>query len=188
MERINSITNSDIILNNKAKKNLEIIKDKLHVASILCSKSNIYFNRVKMILIIPNLLLSSVGVIVNNNNHIEPEILKIINTVINALTLLLIGIHTSFKISEASDTMKSGVVSLTKLLHTLESFENSDLLTAEHINQTTLNYDVIMSNLTDFPQHIRKNVQKEYATQKHLPICINGIKKTIIERTISNEV
>ena len=188
MDRINSISSSDIILNNKAKKSLEIIKDKLHVASVLCSKSAIYFNRVKMILIIPNLLLQSVGVIVNNNNHIDVEILKVINTVINALTLLLIGIHTSFRINEQVDIMKNGVVSLTKLLHTLESFENSDMLTAEHVNQTTLNYDIIMSNLSDFPQHIRNSVQNEYATQKHLPICINGIKKTFIERTLSTEV
>jgi len=187
MDRINSITSSDIILNNKAKKSLEIIKDKLHVASVLCSKSAIYFNRVKMILIIPNLLLSSGGVIVNNNLRDE-EFLKIINTVINALTLLLIGIHTSFRINEQVDIMKNGVVSLTKLLHTLESFENSDMLTADHVNQTTLNYDIIMSNLSDFPQHIRTSVQNEYATQKHLPICINGIKKTFIERSSSTEV
>ena len=37
-------------------------------------------------------------------------------------------------------------------------------------------------------QNIRTSVQNEYATQKHLPICINGIKKTFVERTLSTEV
>ena len=45
--------------------------------------------RVKMIFIIPNLLLSSVGVIVNNNNHIDVEVLKVISLIF----LLILIIH-----------------------------------------------------------------------------------------------
>ena len=183
MERTNSKITVDspiIALNNKSKKNLEIIKDRLHVATVLCSKSSIFYGRMKMFLIVPNLLLSSTGAFINNQ-EIDHDTLKIVNTVINGLTILLIGLQTSFRISEQSDLFKNASNALIKILHDIEAKECSDLITSDFIISSTQQYDQIMSNLADFPKHIRENVRNEYGGMKHLPIVINGIKKTFIE-------
>ena len=183
MERTNSkiqIESPIIALNNKSKKNLEIIKDRLHVAAVLTSKSSIFYGRMKMFLIVPNLLLSSTGAFINNQN-IESDTLKIVNTVINGLTILLIGLQTSFRISEQSDLFKNASNALIKILHDIEAKECSDLITSDFIISSTQQYDQIMSNLADFPKHIRESVRSEYGGMKHLPIVINGITKTFIE-------
>jgi hypothetical protein len=169
-----------IALNHKSKKNLEIIKDRLHVATVLCSKSSIFYGRMKMFLIVPNFLLSATGAFINNQ-QILPETLKIINTIINGLTILLIGLQTSFRISEQSDLFRNASNALIKILHDIEAKECCDSITPDFIIYATQQYDQIMSNLSDFPRHIRESVRTEYGGQKHLPIVINGIKKTFIE-------
>lgn len=50
----------------------------------------------------------AVGVIRNNNNTINSEAFKIINTVLNDSTSVLIGVPTSFRISERCDLYTSG--------------------------------------------------------------------------------
>jgi hypothetical protein len=183
MERASSKIQIDspiIALNNKSKKNLEIIKDRLHVAAVLCSKSSIFYGRMKMFLIVPNLLLSSTAAFINNQ-QINHETLKIVNTIINGLTILLIGLQTSFRISEQSDLFKNSSNAFIKILHDIEAKECSDLITPDFIISSTQQYDQIMSNLSDFPRHIRENVRNEYGGMKHLPIIINGITKTFIE-------
>jgi hypothetical protein len=182
MQRANSIASIEIpvVLNTKSKKNLEIIKDRLFVAIVLCSKSSIWYGRLRMVLIIPNLLLSSVGAFINNQN-IEHETLKIVNTIINGLTIMLIGLQTSFRISEHSDSFKNSSNALIKILHDIEARECSDMLSSDYINSATQQYDQIMGNLPDIPRHIRESVRNEFMTFRHLPILINGVKKTFIE-------
>ena len=182
MQRANSIASIEIpvLLNAKSKKNLEIIKDRLFVAIVLCSKSSIWYGRIKMILIVPNVLISSVGVFINSNDT-NSEVLKIVNTVINGLTIMLIGLQTSFRISEQSDLFKNSSNALIKILHDIEARECSDMLSSDYINSAITQYDQIMANIPDIPKHIRKSVRNEFMTLRHLPIIINGCKKLFIE-------
>ena len=168
------------ILNSKAKRNKEMIKDRTEVASILCSRSSVYYSRLKHLLIIPNLIISSGSAIINNQNF-EYETLKIYNTVVNSVTVLLLGLVTTFKVSENADTFRNTASALTKLLHDIESKEGSDDITVEFITQSTEKYDVLMSNLPNFPNHIKTKVRNEFGTKKYLPLIINGIAKLVVE-------
>jgi hypothetical protein len=163
----------------KLKKAQQVIKDKLLVASILCNKSSIYYNRFKMFLVVPNLFISSCSAIVNNQD-LDVSFLKIFNTVINTITVLLLGLQTSFRVSEMTDIYKNQSNALVKLMHEQEGLEMKNTLTFDNITSITERYDTIMGNLM-FPSYIMKQVRDEYGTKKHLPMCINHIEKTFIE-------
>jgi hypothetical protein len=179
MNRSNSFDNS-AILNSKARRNKEMIKDRTEVASILCSRSSIYYSRLKHMLIIPNLIISSCSAIINNQNF-EYETLKIYNTVVNSITVLLLGLVTTLKVSENADIFRNTATQLTKILHEIESREGSETITTEFITQSTEKYDVLMSTLPHFPNHVKNNVRNEFGTKKWLPLVINGIVKLTVE-------
>jgi hypothetical protein len=179
MDRSNSLDVVPPVLNSKGKKNKEMLKDKTEVASILCSRSSIY-TRVKHLLIIPNLIISSVSAIVNNQN-IEHNTLKIYNTIINSITVLLLGLTTTLKVSENADAFKNSANALTKLLHEIEGKEASDTITVDFISTSTQQYDLIMGTLPNFPTHIKNEVRGEFGGKKWLPLCINGIVKIVVE-------
>ena len=179
MERSNSFDNI-AILNSKARRNKEMIKDRTEVASILCSRSSIYYSRLKHMLIIPNLIISSCSAIINNQIF-EYETLKIYNTVVNSITVLLLGLVTTLKVSENADIFRNTATQLTKILHEIESREGSETITTEFITQSTEKYDVLMSTLPHFPNHVKNNVRNEFGTKKWLPLVINGIAKLTVE-------
>ena len=70
MIRVNSCSPLDsrlMALNSKSWK-IEIVKDRLFVAIVLCNKSSNWYGRMKKILIIPNIIISSTGAFINNQN------------------------------------------------------------------------------------------------------------------------
>ena len=162
----------------KINKNKEIIKDNLFVACILCNDTAIFYNRLKAFSILPNLLISSVAVIINQHNFDNPFILQIFNTMVNSITVLLVGLSTSYKISENADTFRNSYNALTKLLHDLENKEmlengiNSDIIIL-----ITNQYDMVLDTLPQIPYHIRNKVRDTWKGKKHLPIMINGYAK-----------
>jgi hypothetical protein len=166
--------------NSKLKRNTEILKDRLHVASVLCNRASIYYTRFKNILLFPNLLISSVSMIFNNQNF-DPEVLKYYNTCVNAITVFLIAIQNQMKIAENADLFKTSSNSLLTLLHEVENMENKEeQMTSEFLSNSTQKYDMIMSNLPIIPSSIRERTRNEYGGKFHLPLIINGLAKVSI--------
>lgn len=163
-------------LNKKLLKNKHVIKDKLEVATILCYKCSSYYNRIKNFIIIPTLLLSTISFILNNQN-IEPAYLKIINSIVNGLTLGLVGIQSQLKVVENADNFKNHATTFQKLLHDLEAKESMENLNGEAITTIIQQYDVIISHLPNIPEHIKSDIRKMFGGKKHLPHICNGIEK-----------
>jgi len=167
----------DIVIN--INKNKEIIKDNLFVACILCSHTAIFYNRLKALSILPNLIISSAAVIINQQ-HFENDdfILQIFNTIVNSITLLLVGLSTSYKISENADLFRNSTNALTKLLHDLENKEMIENgINSDTIILITNQYDMVLDTLPPIPYHIRNKVRDVWKGKKHLPIMINGYAK-----------
>lgn len=166
---------------DKLKRNTEILKDRLHVASVLCNKTAIYYGRVKNLLLFPNLILSSVSMIFNNQNF-PPDVLKYYNTCVNALTVLLIAIMNQLKISENHDLFKNTSNSLLSLLHDIENHEmkENSAISSEYIANCNQKYDMLMGGLPNIPSRISNSVRNEYGGRYHLPIIINGVPKLSI--------
>ena len=167
-------------MEDKLKKNLEVLKDRLHVASVLCNKSALYYSRLKNILLFPNLLISSVSMIFNNQNF-DPDVLKYYNTCVNAITVFLIAIMNQLKISENADLFRTSSNGLLSLLHDIENAElKNEGLSSEFLANSNQKYDMLMGSIPNIPSKIKSIVQQEYGGKFHLPIIINGIPKVSI--------
>jgi hypothetical protein len=171
-------------MGDKLQKNIEILKDKLHVSTVLCNRASIYYTRFKNVLLFPNLLISSISMIVNQNG-VDSDFLKYYNTCVNAITVFLIALQNQLKIAENADIFKSSSSSLLILLHEVENAENKDEpISSEFVSNSTQKYDMIMSSLPVIPSSIREKTRNEFAGKMHLPVLINGIAKV----SISDEV
>jgi hypothetical protein len=171
-------------MGDKLQKNIEILKDKLHVSTVLCNRASIYYTRFKNVLLFPNLLISSISMIVNQNG-VDSDFLKYYNTCVNAITVFLIALQNQLKISENADIFKSSSSSLLMLLHEIENAENKEEgLSLEFVSNSTQKYDMIMGSLPVIPSSIREKTRNEFAGKMHLPVLINGIAKV----SISDEV
>jgi hypothetical protein len=138
-------------MGDKLQKSKEILKDRLHVAGVLCNKSAIYYSRLKNILLFPNLLISSSISMIFNNQNFDPKFLKYYNTCVNAITVFLIALQNQLKISENSDIFKSSSNNLLMLLHEVENAENKEEgLSLEFLSNSTQKYDMIMSSIYRF--------------------------------------
>jgi hypothetical protein len=167
-------------MGDKLQKNIEVLKDKLHVSTVLCNRACIYYTRFKNILLFPNLIISSISMIVNQNG-IDSNFLKYYNTCVNAITVFLIALQNQLKISENSDIFKSSSNNLLMLLHEVENAENKEEgLSLEFVSNSTQKYDMIMSSLPVIPSNIREKTRNEFAGKMHLPVLINGIAKVSI--------
>lgn len=167
-------------MEDKLKKNLEVLKDRLHVASVLCNRSNIYYSTIKSLLLFPNMLISSVSMIFNNQNF-DSTFLRYYNTIINSITVFLLAVQTQLKISENADIFKSSSNSLLGLLHELENAEGkNEPISSEFISNTNQRYDMIMAALPIIPSRIREKTRAEYGGKFHLPLIINGVAKISI--------
>jgi hypothetical protein len=167
-------------MGDKLQKNIEILRDRLYVSSVLCNRASIYYTRFKNVLLFPNLLISSISMIINQNG-IDPDFLKFYNTAVNAITVFLIALQNQMKISENADIFKSSSNSLLILLHEVENAENKDEpVSSEFVSNSTQKYDMIMSSLPVIPSRIREKTRNEFAGTMHLPVIINGIPKVSI--------
>lgn len=108
------------------------LRDKMLVASFLCNKSSIYYNRFEMLLVVPNLIISSVSALVNNQD-IDFHILMVFNTI----TVLLFGIMTSFRVAERADIYKNQSNALVTLMHEQEALKMNNFITFDNITSLT---------------------------------------------------
>lgn len=167
-------------MEDKLQKNIEILKDRLHVASVLTNRSSIYYSRIKSILLFPNMLISSVSMIFNNQNF-DSTFLRYYNTIINSITVFLLAVQTQLKISENADIFKSSSNSLLTILHEIENKENTGILSSEFVGTCNQRYDLIMGNIPIIPSRIREKTREEYKGKYHLPLIINGCPKLTVQ-------
>jgi hypothetical protein len=91
---------------------------------------------------------------------------------------LLVGLSTSYKISENADLFRNSTNALTKLLHDLENKEMIENgINSDTIILITNQYDMVLDTLPPIPYHIRNKVRDVWKGKKHLPIMINGYAK-----------
>lgn len=183
MEEIHT---SSVNINRKLKRSKSVLKDKLEIASILCHNCSNYYYRLKTILIIPTLLISSVSFVCNNQD-IDGIVLKWINSIVNAITIILIGIQSNLKVVENCDIFKNSSTAFTKLLHELEGQEIlEDDIDPKYINILMERYDILISNLPIIPSHIKKQIEEEFGGKKHMPLIVNNLPKLCDDSPITN--
>lgn len=162
---------------------LEEYRDKCYVNNVLCQKSSEYYGRLKMLISIPLIILSSIMTVMNsaelNSSSIDiyyMRIVKILNIILNSFTVLLISFNNTFKISEKHNQFRILSIKYIKLCHVLEDNLVYSINQISHntIFELVVEYDNLNESLEySFPDHIKRAVKKMYKNKKTLPNILN---------------
>lgn len=180
---------NNIIKKNKCLRILDKYQDNSFIYSVLCSKSSRHFNFMKYLFMIPLIIISSVMSVINSNID-DSNVIKILNTIVNIVTALMLSLNNIFLFEARANEFKSLSSKFAKLSHSIESklLDPEVEISNDFIHSIIDSYDLIVESIDfDIPNFILKSVHNKYKTLKSLPIICNGIPKSEnnIEASIS---
>jgi len=152
---------------------------------ILCSKANQHWSLVKFIFQIPLILTSSVMCILNSFDDGKGD-LKIVNVVVNGVSVLLISYQSNLKVSEKVELFKNLSNQFLQLAHEIEGKE-PESLDRSTVNNLIEKYDGLVTSclFEDIPKSIKLEVIKLFEG-KALPLQLNGASGLHIKQNSSS--
>jgi hypothetical protein len=159
------------MLNNEQIKLLKVYKDKSYVLHILCNETNQHYQCVKNFLSFPIILSSAIMTIINSS-ELEPELLKPINIIINAITTIILSYMNNYKIAEKSEAFKNLGNKMIKLSHDIEDKLTNDIdnVTIDDIRDIINRYDSFNESiLYEYPKYIKNKVLLKLKDKYILP-------------------
>ena len=150
-------------------------RDRSYVFASLCSSSYEFFSKLRSLMNIPLLIISSLMAILNSGQF-QPETMKLPNIIINACTALILALIANFRLAEKDTEFKKVSIQMTKLCHKIEDDLNNNLrtLTGENISNFIKEYDNIVENLDyTFPYFLKERCKKMYKNNRSLPSILN---------------
>jgi hypothetical protein len=152
--------------------NLNIInqyRDKAFIYNILSLRTATFYNRIKQIIQLPIILISSIMAILNSS--FKPDDMQIANVVLNGCTALLMNISGTYQIAEKASRYKNTGQKWSQLLHLIEDKINNHNLENDDIRDIVRVYDELITQCDDIPQFICDKVKKQFEG-KHLPVIL----------------
>ena len=170
-------------MDNRAEK----LYDKCEAMSLLCGKANNHWSLVKFIFQIPLILTSSVMCILNSFDDGKGN-LKIVNVVVNGVSVLLISYQSNLKVAEKCESFKNLSNQFLQLAHEIEG-KPPEELDRNTLNILTEKYDALISTclFEDIPKSIKIEVIKLF-DGKSLPLQLNGASGLTVKRNSGNIV
>ena len=161
--------------------------DKCEAMCILCSKANQHWSLVKFIFQIPLILTSSVMCILNSFDDGKGN-LKIVNVIVNGVSVLLISYQSNLKVAEKVELFKNLSNQFLQLAHDIEGRE-PDTLDRNTVNNLIEKYDSLVTSclFEDIPKNIKLEVIKLFEG-KSLPLQLNGASGLSIKRNSGNTI
>ena len=150
-------------------------RDRSYVFASLCSSSYEFFSKLRSVMNIPLIVISSVMAILNSGSF-SSEDMKLPIIIINACTALILALISNFKLAEKDTEFKKVSIQMTKLCHKIEDDLNNNLriLTGENISNFIKEYDSIVENLDyTFPYFLKERCNKMYKNNRSLPSILN---------------
>jgi hypothetical protein len=159
----------------------EKLYDKCEAMSLLCGKANNHWSLVKFIFQIPLILTSSVMCILNSFDDGKGN-LKIVNVVVNGVSVLLISYQSNLKVAEKCELFKNLSNQFLQLAHEIEG-KPPEELDRNTLNTLTEKYDTLISSclFEDIPKGIKMDVIKIF-DGKSLPLQLNGASGLSLKR------
>jgi hypothetical protein len=166
---------------------LEEYNDKIFIYSLLCIQTNKYYNILKYSFQIPLILTSTILSILNSNIKNEESSMKIINTVFNIITALILSINNIFRFESKANNFRNNYNKFQKLSHFIEKkILDKNEINIDLINNIISEYTNIIENIEDeIPIHICNRINLIYNTYKTLPVIITSNNK-IIKQSVNN--
>ena len=161
-------------LDNRKK---ELI-DRAEVMSVLCSKTSVFWFKLKMIIQLPLIFTSSAMVILNSyfkKDH--KKHMQLPNIIVNSLNVLLLTSMNMLKVVEKADHFKSKANEFLELSHQIEASRSIEQLDNEKFITLQDKYDMLIRAcmVESIPEHIKRNVKKTFEGKKTVPLFINGM-------------
>lgn len=173
-------TVNNILQNTKI---LEEYRDRCYVNNVLCQKSCDFYGKIKLLISIPLILLSSLMTILNSSELNSTEIdynfqkgIKVLNIILNAFTVVLISLTNTLKISEKQSNFRNLAIKYNKLCHVIEDnlIYSVDNISHKSIFELITEYDNLNEALEySFPEHIKNRVKAIYKNKRTLPNILN---------------
>ena len=150
-----------------------ILIDKCEAMSLLTSKTNGRWSLIKFIFQIPLILTSSVMCILNSFEIEGKNNLKIPNVVVNGISVLLLSMQSTMRVSEKCELFKSLSNQFLVLAHQIEN--EDDELSNDKIKNYVDKYDTLMASclFEDIPTSHKREVMILF-DGRHLPLQLNG--------------
>lgn len=150
---------------------LKQYQEKSFVSSILAEEACNYYHMIKNIVNIPLIICNSIMVCINSI-IIDPDLLKILNIILNTSTGLILSLISSFKIYEHITMFNQLRIKYTRITHLLDTKITNEIekIDNDFIQSIINEYDSITeANEFQFPLHIRAKVKKQYESKLSLP-------------------
>jgi hypothetical protein len=150
-------------------------RDRSYVFASLCSSSYEFFSKLRSVMNLPLIVISSVMAILNSGQF-EPEDMKLPNIIINSLTALILALISNFKLAEKETEFKKVSIQMTKICHRMEDSLHNHIrtITSDEITNYIKEYDSIVENLDyTFPYFLKERTKKLYKNNRTLPSILN---------------
>lgn len=180
MQNDENVENIEIIQNTKI---LEEYRDRCYVCNILCQKSCDFYGKLKLLISLPLIILSSIMTILNSSElNRENTILEktrgiqIANIILNTFTIFLISLNNTFKLSEKQSNFRVLSVKFNKLCHIIEDnlYYSVNTISPKSVFELIIEYDNLNEALEySFPEHIKTKVKNIYKNTRTLPNILN---------------
>ena len=157
---------------NNNSNNFDIIyqyKDKAFIYNILCIRTSTFYNRIKNVIQLPIIIISSIMAIMNST--FRPDDLQISNVVLNGCTAFLLNLGGTYQIAEKASRYKSNGQKWSQLIHLIEDKLSNNNTESDDIRDIVRVYDELITQSDDIPEFICNNVKKQFKG-KHMPVIL----------------
>lgn len=164
MKRSSTLITSD----SETNPILKGLEDKSFVMTIFCNDCYKYYNSLKQICIV-GLIITSSSMVILNSYESKSAWIQYINIVMNTINIFIITFQSKFEIIEKTKIY----FDLSNQFNTLHN-DIIDKVTLkrdndEFINESTLKYNNLQTNVKDFPENIRKKIIERFKSDRTLP-------------------
>jgi hypothetical protein len=171
-------------MNNNNFDLINQYKDKTYIYNILCIKTATFYNRVKQVVQLPIILISSIMAILNST--FQPDDMQVANVVLNGTTAFLMNLVGTYQIAEKTSRYSQVGQKWSQLLHLIEDKINNNQNTNDDVRDIIRVYDELISQSSDIPEFICNTVKRNFKG-RHLPVILqdSGTPKSE-SRPVSN--
>lgn len=151
---------------------IKTLEDKCYVMSIVCGDCSRYFNKIKNILLIPLILVSSFLVVANGNADDANEWIKYVNMALNGMNIVLMGIQSKLEVVEKTHMFNELSKKYSQLYNDICNKQMLEEVDAVYLHEITMKYDNLQNSDISIPNKIRKRVIDKYKNKRVLPNCL----------------
>lgn len=149
---------------------IQSYEDKTLIMSIVCNDCNRYWNKIKMVLMIPLVFVNAFLVIINGYQEESSKWLQWVNMCLNSCNLLIMGLAQKLEVSEKCHMYAELAKKYGSLYNEIESKRALEQIDAVSLHEIGMKYENLLSSSDiTVPNSIRRRIVNKYKNRRQLP-------------------